>query len=534
MLIRFDTFAGANKALHPLLIPEGVGVDSVNQRPGRGDLRPWKAASGVAAVPAGTKTIYRMGRDAVSDTSYWLVWQTDVDVARGFIADDTTERTFWTGDGPPKWTDNTMGLTSPPYPDSSGVRILGVPQPNATPTLTQQAVGTGDDETRAYVVTWVNDHGEESMPSPGASITCKPGATIRVTRAAGVPTGAYGLVSWRVYRTVAGNENDYYYVGEAPAATAYIDESGTINMASALLSETWVMPPAELKGLKVLWNGIMAGFLGKSLRFCDPFHPFAWPEQYELLLDDTIVAIARWRQQLIVLTVNQPYLVTGSSPDAMSVQPIEMHQSCVSKLGVVEFGHGVMWPSPDGLAYIGDGGASLMTNGIAKRSDWQAMAPASLVAGEQEGWYIGSYDPGTGRRSFVLDPLNPTGFYFCDNAFVASYRDPLADALFVLEGINIEKWDVGSMLTASFESRTYLLPRPTCFGWAQVTADAYPVTLSIWADDVLRVSGYAVPDKHAFRLPAGFVAEQWRIRLATTAPVQAALLANSIDEINST
>lgn len=536
MLLRFSGFAGANLALHPLLLPDGVGVDSRNNKPGRGDLRPWGASSTTASVAAATKTIYRMGRTAPSDTAYWLAWSTDVDVARGFIAEDTAERTFWTGDGVPKWTDNSIGLGAPPYPDSSGVRLLGVPQPNAAPTLTETVAGTGTDETRAYVITWVNDHDEESMPKEAAAtITTKPGSTIQVTRNATVPTGAYGLTKWRVYRTLADNENDYYYVGEATAATATLNDTGSVNTASPLLSETWAMPPSNLVGLKALWNGMMVGFVGKSLRFSEPFRPFAWPLGYELIIDDDIIGLGRWRQQLVVLTVGQPYLVTGSNPGSMSVQLIEMQQACVAKRGIVEFGHGVAWPSPDGLAYMGDAGARLLTAGVALREDWQLLVPSTFIAGSSEGLYVGSYNPGSGRKSLVIDPLNPSVLNFCDTAFDGCYRDAIDDAFFTVTSAGaVQKWDAGSALTVSFESKTALSPKPTCFAFGQIIADSYPVTLDVWAQGVHVVSARSIADGKPFRMPSGFLADQWRIKVANDDAVQAVLLAHSSEELNAT
>jgi hypothetical protein len=534
VLLRFVGFTGANLALHPLLLPEGVGVASLNQKPGSGDLRPWNQPATVATVPGGIQTIYRMGRDVPSEASYWLAWSPDVDVARGFIETDTVERTFWTGDGVPSWTDTSLGLGSAPYPDSSGVRPLGVPQPNSVPTLAQQVAGTGDNETRAYVVTWVNDRGEESMPSAAATITCKPGATIRVTRNSTIPSGGYGIESWRIYRTVAGAENDYYFVAEVDDAAPYFDETGQINTASPLLSESWAMPPATLKGLKALWNGILAAFDGKSLRFCEPFRPFAWPSEYELLVDDTIVALARWRQNLIVLTVGQPYIVTGSSPAAMSMQPIELNQACVAKLGVVELGHGVVWPSPDGLTYLGDGGARLLTAGLARREQWQALVPSSLIAGEHEGLYLASYDAGSGRAVLQIDPLAPVGLYFGDAVFTACHRDPILDALYVLSGTSVKRWDGGTdPMSASWTSGLQRLPKPTNLGWGQVVADSYPVTISIWADGRLRVKEWCVKDRGAFRLPSGFRAEQWQVRVDTDGKVQAVALAHTIEELNA-
>lgn len=533
MLLRFTGFGGANKALHPLLLPEGIGVDSVNQRPGRGDLRPFKAATNVATAVASAQAIYRMGRATVSDTDYWLTWAADVDVARGFIATDTSERTFWSGDGVPKWTDNTIGLGAPPYPDSSGVRLLGVPAPSSAPTLTETVAGTGDDETRVYVTVWRNDRSEISAPSAPTTITCKPGATIRVTRNASVPSGNYGMTHWQVYRTVAGNDADYFFVAEGTAATAFLDTTdSSLNPQSTLLSEGWDMPPAGLKGLKALWNGIMVGFVGKALRFCEPYRPFAWPLEYELILDDDIIAVGRWRQQLVVVTTNQPYLVTGSHPGAMSVQLIEFAQACVAKKSLVEFGHGVAWASPDGVAYIGEGGARVITEQIALPTDWRALVPSSMVACDLDGMYLCSYNPGSGRKSVLVDPRKPDGWYFCSVGFTAAYRDPIADQVFLLNGTDIQKWDAGSALTASSKSKVMRVSKPTNFTFGQVVADGYPVTLSLWAQGTQKLTNYSVAGPGPFRLPGGFLADEWQVEVSTTGvAVQLVAIAQSSAEL---
>jgi hypothetical protein len=533
MLLRFTGFGGANKALHPLLLPDGIGVDSLNQRPGRGDLRPWNAPSNVATAVASAQTIYRMGRSTPSDSTYWLSWAADVDVARGFIATDTAERTFWTGDGVPKWTDNTIGLGAPPYPSAAGVRLLGVPAPSSAPTLTQQVAGTGDDETRIYVVVWRNDRGEFSAPSAEVAITCKPGATIRITRNASVPSGNYGITHWQVYRTVAGNDADYFFVGEYTAATAFADTVDTnINSQLTLLSEDWMMPRTNLRGLKALWNGIMVGFEGKVLCFSEPFRPFAWPTRYELILDDDIVALGRWRQQLVVVTVNQPYLVTGSSPAAMTVQMVETNQACVAKKSLVEFGHGVAWAAPDGIAYLGEGGARVLTKEIALRVDWQALVPSSIVACDLDGMYLASYNDGGGRRSIMVDPRKADGWYFSSVGFSAAHRDPIADQVYLLNGTNIQKWDAGSALSASARSKVMRVSKPTSFTFGQVVADAYPVTLSMWANGTQRLTNYSVTGPRPFRLPAGFLADEWQVEVTTTgAAVQLVALAQSSAEL---
>ena len=147
MILTFAGFAGANSAVNPRLLPDGVGVRSVNQRPGRGDLRPWRTPANVAAVPAGRKSIYRMGRDVPADGTFWLSFaQPGVDAVRSLTADDPSERTFFSlGPGlAPVWTDNTIGLATQPYPTLTF--RLGVPAPETQPQVSFITTGTGTTE----------------------------------------------------------------------------------------------------------------------------------------------------------------------------------------------------------------------------------------------------------------------------------------------------------------------------------------------------------------------------------------------------
>src|SRR5688572_22977174 len=127
-------FAGVNLAINPRQLAESVGVHMLNAEVGRGDLRPLHATQTVATVPASTQqqTIWRMGAGVVNDSQHWLSWTAPVDVTLGFDGDDPTERTYYTGDGTPKWTNNVFGLAGgAPYPQAS--RELAVPAPVTAP-----------------------------------------------------------------------------------------------------------------------------------------------------------------------------------------------------------------------------------------------------------------------------------------------------------------------------------------------------------------------------------------------------------------
>jgi hypothetical protein len=101
--ITITGFNGSNQAVEPVQLPESVGQHMQNAYPGLGDLRALNNHLTVATVPTSPQrnTIRRMGRDVASDSLYWLGWSAVVNATTGFGA-DTTERTYYTGDGTPK------------------------------------------------------------------------------------------------------------------------------------------------------------------------------------------------------------------------------------------------------------------------------------------------------------------------------------------------------------------------------------------------------------------------------------------------
>ena len=531
-VLTFSGFAGENRALHPLLLPENTGTVSLNQKPGRGDLRPWNAPMSVAAVPAGRKSIYRMGRDVASDTNYWLSWPTEVHAVRGVNSSDTAERTYYTGDGTPKWTNTTLALASAPYP--TGWRELGVPAPVTPVTLVASGGSETTVETRFYVYTYVSDIGEESAPSPvSMQLNCKPDDMVAISGFAAPPSGSYGITLIRVYRTQANSSGgaDFFFLREISAGSLSTTDDNR-ELGEVMPSTTWLTPPADLSWLTGMWNGMLAGISGRSVRFCEAYVPYAWPIAYDVLPPDyTPVALGVFGQTLVVLTNGTPTLVAGSSPDSLDQRPLDFMQACVAPLSTVSMGHGVAWASPDGLAYVGSGGARMLTEGVMTREDWQALNPETIVGCMVERRYLGVYTVDGVQKGFVIDPNNPTGIYFLDFGADALYVDDLQDALYVLNGTLIKKWDAGPALTTTVRSKLHRLPKPTqAFACAEVRADAYPVTFKLYADGALKHTE-VVANGSPFRLPPGYYAQDIQIEIVTNKPVQGIMLAHSMQEM---
>jgi hypothetical protein len=553
-IIRLQGFGGENRAIHPTLLNEAVGTLSLNQKPGRGDLRPWNAPLAVATVTAGQKTIYRMGREAPSDTQYWLSWPTEVHAARGPNQSDTAERTYFTGSGAPKWTDTIKALASTPYPTTA--RELGVPAP-ATSCLLSASGGTSTTlVTHFYTYTYVSDIGEESAPQPNpTSIIRKEDSTVNITSLAAAPSGNYGINKIRIYRTQSGasGSSEFYFLCEIPATlTSTVDDNRALG--ELLTTTTWLPPEPSMKWLTGMWNGMMAGIVGRAIRFCEAYVPYAWPLAYEVLpVDSTPVALATFGQTLVVLTDGAPRVVTGSSPESLDDAPVNFLQACIAPMSAVGMGHGVAWASPDGLAYIGDGGARMLTEGILTREDWQAMNPTSMVGCMYERRYFGFYTQGGVRKAFMLDMQNPGGMYFMDFGVDAVYVDDQQDALYVLDGVSIKKWDAGSALNVTFKSKIYQFPKPVnAFALLQVQADAYPVTVcvdavGVPAADVVAVMAvnnlFTAPAASALRysvtvasnapvrLPGGYMADKYQVQAVGSVAIQSLVIAHSMAEM---
>lgn len=529
--LSYQIFAGENRALHPKKLPAGVGVSSLNQKPGRGDLRPWKQPLEVATVPAGRQTIYRFGRDVTSDANYWFSWTTVVHAVKGFIADDTTERTYYTGDGVPKVTDNTMALAAAPYP--SAARILGVPAPISAVTLTAVGGVATINESLYYTYTYVTDKGEESAPGPvSAELVLKTDATVNIASIAAPPSGNYGINRIRIYRTQTGLSGDaeFFFLREI-ASTLNATTDDRRALGEVIPSDGWLVPPADLHDLTPMWNGMLAGITVNSVRFCVAYKPYAWPIAQEVLPPDAKpVALAVYGQQMLVLTTGRPVLVTGSTPDALDQQPLEFNQACVSSRSAVGMGHGAVWACPDGLAYYGQAGAKLLTAGLMTRDDWQAVKPETIVGGIYEGMYFGTYEVAGVKKAFLIDPLNPAGLYSLDVGYTATFFDHLQDQLYVLDGASVKKWDAGATaMTATFKSGVTVTPFLS-LSCAKVIADTYPCTVKFWSQGVLAHT-QVVADAKPFRLPTGFRGTDWQVEVSTANPVQALMLGSSMKDL---
>jgi hypothetical protein len=134
--ILITKFAGMAPSISPKLLPEGFGTEVKNLDTRFGDFRPFFTPATVQSATAGA-TLYRFATNSTFITN-----ANDVDYARGPLASDTTERTYYSGDGVPKVTDINLV-----------VRTLGVPKSTTAAVLTKVVVDelTTDEASTYYI-----------------------------------------------------------------------------------------------------------------------------------------------------------------------------------------------------------------------------------------------------------------------------------------------------------------------------------------------------------------------------------------------
>lgn len=539
-LLAFTQFSGIAPRMAPWKLAEGQAQIAKNVRLSARTLKPWKNPLQVATVTASgdPSTIYRFGQALISDTQYWFNWAADVDVVKGAISGDATERTYFTHPSlGPRVTNNSLALTggSGDYPWNS--YKLGVPAPTAAPTVSVSGGSGSVIESREYVITYVTLLGEEGPPSPVSSVAdLRAGDTASLSGlGTSYPAGYSNISAKRIYRTLSGSQiTQFQFVDEIPVTQdTYTDNKSAAQLQEVIPSATWNPPPATAFGICQMANGITMLFDGYDIYASEAYRPHAYPPANMNSTDFKIVGGATFGNYAVVCTVGNPYLIVGSDPSSLSCNKVEQPQACVSKRSIVGVGNGVIYASPDGLVFVdSSGSATVVTENLITRDDWQSFNPSTIHAYVWEGRYIGFYNNGITQAGFVFEPREgDAAITLIDTYATAGYSDLLQDALYLKVGSAIQKWHAaGTTMTYDWRSRVNILPKPENLGAAQVLAEAYPVTFNYYADGVLKLTK-TVTSAKGFRLPSGFKPRNVEVEITGTNEVYAAYVASSLAEL---
>ena len=519
---RFD---GMLPKVSERLLPENAAQVARNCWLDKGYPRPVADLVNVAhpAFPANTQTIYRY------DTDRWFAWAGDVDIVRAPAVGDAVRRVIWTGDGAPRHTSTVImqgaGFVSPGRPLS---RNLGIPAPDQAPVtalLDFEADDTRIAETHAYVFTFLSDLDEEGPPSPPTGTVTRTFDSegnirpVTVTMTAAAP-GNRGITRKRIYRTATSSAGvtTWRLLATVPLATAnYTDRTLTAALGDELISTNWDPPPAGLTGLIALPNGVLAGFVGRDVYFSQPFQPHAWPADYVQPVDSDIVGLGNFGVDVVVGTTGSPFLITGGDPSTAVAAGMEFDQPCAAKRSFATVAEqGIVYASHEGLVRVGPGGGQFLSREAYDGDDWEKLNPDEFRAVYHDGLYLAF----SRTKATALGPAQ-NGVVEIDDAGVkAVWRDGERDKLYVVDGDNLLKeWKTSVAATDAPRSMTWRsrlhTGRLRTWPAAQVIADAYPVTLKLFAGGA-EVHSQEVADNIPFRLPPLGMHADWEYEISGT------------------
>lgn len=464
-VIKLAAFTGESPRTTPRLLPDTGAQLAQSVRLEDGELSPYRKpypVHEITGISAGSvKTIYR-------HLGNWYAWDKVVHAVPGPVAQD---RLYYTGDGAPKMR---VGST---------VYDLALTAPNVALSVTATgSLDTTTSATRLYVYTRVTDFGEESEPSPVSNeILWSSGMTVTLSGFVAAPAGR-AFSKQRIYRSqsgTTGGTNLFFIAERADTGANFVDTVGTADFNEPVPSLNWNPPPAGLTGLVALPNGIMAGYIGKDLYFCEQYRPHAWPVAYSLSTNYDITGLAASGSTLVVGTKGTPEIVGGTTPDTMTMQHVDLPMPCVNTRGMVDMGYAVLYPSNDGLVQVQDGIPNLVSGAMLTRDQWQRMDPATMVCGQFYGRYYASFryvdsNSTTQEGTLIFDITGQQPFLIrSQHRADAMFYDLTDNRLYMAIGNQVCEWDskLSDNDLMTYRSKAYLTPQPTSFGAILIESD---------------------------------------------------------------
>lgn len=406
-------------------------------------------------------------------------------------------------------------------------------------------VGTPSIVTaRAYVETYVTDWGEESAPSAVSNIVELDQNDSSTVTLGSVPSGR-NITKRRLWRSSTGSSTSaFMFQGEYASGTTVIaDTKPDSLLGEACPTFGWAEPPAALRGLVGMTNGVMLGFEGNTVYACEPYAPYAWPAKYAIALESPVVGIAVAGQTAVVTTTGATYLISGADSMSLSSEKLPLNQSCMSKRSMVAIGGTIIYASPDGLVAIQGGAASIITKAIMSKDDWLGYSPSTIVAAEHEGKYcafcilenLGPLPPGVVPKCLVFD-LELGSFVEMPISVDAVFSDKATDTLYILRGTQVKNFlpITGTPLTMVW-SKQLFLPAYESFGWLAVEADfaadnSTAVTVVLWMGSSTNTYTATVTNNTPVRIPGGRY-KFWKVHISSAITVAAVTLASSTGEL---
>lgn len=565
--VNISSFGGMIPSKDARLIPQNHAARAENAWFYDGTLRGLGLLRHVRNMNnAAARSVFRLpkvnpSRDNLFD-AYWLEFpDEDTTVIKSPVANDQFERYYISSPlhAPQYNTRARLENGDPNY-------ILGVPAPIAAPSVGTVG-GSAPTESRAYVYTWVTSFGEEGPPSPPTLHTGNIDATwnIGMTAPTSGDTTGRSISHVRIYRAVTTTTGSatYLFVAElAIATTSYADTnpSSLIAANNPLQSFGWTAPPVGLDGFVTLPNGMVAGFVGNEVWYCEPYRPHAWPAAYSINVDYKIVGLGVVAQTLVILTEVAVYAAAGVNPSSVSLTKLTDQEPCTARGSIVSTASGVFYSSPNGPQLVSQGTVTAVVRALINKEQWIKKVNVSTLRAAMLGtayMAFGNIQVGVFQEdSFQNDAFPQGDFTGAYSGFLADtldgsvawtdltseepignvLRDVWSGEIFLVKEGKLLWLDVAADEQDPYVwySKIFQPPTKKNFQAMRVFFDGDPATqLSVFADGRPVMRRPLGPSGSLIRLPSGFKADFWQVALEGSAVVSNIQLATSVQELGN-
>ena len=503
--IKIQNFAGIAPRYSARLLPQNGAVTASNAKLLSGELRGLHEAQLLfdfnPLVPTyPVQRAYRLPATVsapipITGSDSWIgFYDANVDFVRTPVVNDSFERYYWTGNsyqlgGVPQYSTRALINSHLGTIGAPNAYILGMPTPINAPTVVPAA---GINLTRAYVYTFVSAYGEEGPPSNPTSATGTNGtwtiAGMDNTNIASpqynpiLVSANYNITTIRIYRTVTGTtQTEYYHVADIAVASAptYNDSlaDAIVALNYTMPSLTWTPPTSTLQGLCAHPGGFLCGFSGRDLWLSEPYQPHAWPVQYIQTMQTEIVGIAIYNNCIIVTTTSHPYVGTGMSPLALTMQKLDSIDPCVSRRSIATTLDGVYYASPQGIIKNDSTQSYLTTEKLFTREEWQEYFSPTQVYAVPYGLQYIAFD--STAAGFIFSPaeqLAPLTQLDRFSFVTAIQIDAYSGDVYMVQKNQVNLWDPPNSIpyTYTWQSKQFDLPKPVNFGAFRLKFNANP------------------------------------------------------------
>jgi hypothetical protein len=294
-----------------------------------------------------------------------------------------------------------------------------------------------------FYQTWVNEYGYESQVSDASGeITYNDGDQMSITAVTPVPEGA---VARRIYKVVTGTETEsIQFVWEQAVGTNEFGASTfTVKDEDAGdILTPMTECPRDLAWIANVPGNFYAGFATSKPRqvcFSEINVPTSWPNAYRYDVREDTVGLAVSGNTVFVLTVGQPYAISGTDPAAMTVSRIASNQGCVSKYSICTMNNAVFYASQDGVCMLSEGSQSeiVMTKSLFTKEQWTELNPSScLMATHDTALHMFFTKTDGTRVAYVLDMIEGDPVLTTQSDVAnAIYADVESDGLYIIKEV---------------------------------------------------------------------------------------------------